>query len=165
MKLAFITGDDLSVLLRARNTSGQAWRLVMLEPGERLVIVAPPDAPNWQTARPLRCPVCGWIHDVGFTQIIPDAGEPIFLRGVLPEIVRLVHAAHERGEPALFVKNQKLIDCVGGYRHPCKAFDDLKHRTDYKRLFDTRRRGFIALRRTIGTNRNSARNDGFSPIP
>jgi len=75
------------------------------------------------------------------------AGEPpLLLGGVLPEIVRLVHQAHEQGFPALSTKAEALVKACGGYRHPCKAFDDLKQRAAYQQLFDTRRRGFIALR-------------------
>jgi hypothetical protein len=35
-----------------------------------------------------------------------------------------------------------------------KAFDDLKHRHDYNILFDTHKRGFLALRGAHVTTRN-----------
>ena len=78
------------------------------------------------------------------------------LRGILPEIVALVHEAHEKGLPALSTKDDKLIEVCGGYKHPCKAFDDLRHRNDYKILFDTRKRGFISLRGAVGISRNKS---------
>jgi hypothetical protein len=100
------------------------------------------------------CPVCGWIHDAGFTQIKIGDGAVITLGGILPDIVALVHRAHANALMGLSTKDEELIKACGGYRHPCKAFDDLKHRNDYKRLFDTRKRGFLSLRGAIGINRN-----------
>jgi hypothetical protein len=100
------------------------------------------------------CTVCGWIHDAGFSQIRIEEEDVILLRGVLSEIVRLVHQAHEKGLSGLSSKDVALISLCDGYRHPCKAFDDLKHREEYKRLFDTSRRGFISLRGASGRNRN-----------
>jgi hypothetical protein len=105
------------------------------------------------------CPVCGWIHDAGFTQIKTNQDEVIMLGGILPDIVALIHGAHEKGLPALSTKDEKLLRLCGGYRNPCKAFDDLKHRNDYKRLFDTRKRGFITLRGAVGFNRNKSEAD------
>jgi hypothetical protein len=102
------------------------------------------------------CPVCGWIHDAGFTQIKASQDEVITLGGILPDIVALIHAAHENGFPALSTKDDKLLKVCGGYGNPCKAFDDLKHRNDYKSLFDTRKRGFISLRGANGINRNKS---------
>ena len=102
------------------------------------------------------CPVCGWIHDAGFTAIQTGNGEAILLRGVLPVIVRLVHRAHENGLPALGTKDDELLKTCGGYGNPCKAFDDLKRSKEYKRLFDTGRRGFISLRGALGINRNQS---------
>lgn len=102
------------------------------------------------------CPVCRWIHDDGFTQIKTSQDEAITLGGILPDIVALVHQAHEQGFNALSTKDDKLLEICGGYNHPCKAFDDLKHRNDYKCLFDTRKRGFISLRGAVGINRNKS---------
>jgi len=99
------------------------------------------------------CAVCGWTHDDGFTRVKADELEVIVLAGVLPDIVRLVHKAHEKGLNGLNTKDDELVRSCGGYRNPCKAFDDLKRRAEYKRLFDTRKRGFISLRGAIGRNR------------
>jgi hypothetical protein len=104
----------------------------------------------------LTCPTCGWIHDPGFTQIIIQPERVIMLAGILTQIVDLVHREHEKGFRALSSKNEQLVGLCAGYRHPCKAFDDLKHRIDYKTLFDTRKRGFISLRGAIGINRNKS---------
>ena len=106
--------------------------------------------------RQVVCPVCGWIHDAGFAQIKVAQHEVILLTGVLPEIVAVVHHAHEKGFPALSTKDDELLKICRGYGNPCKAFDDLRHRDDYKILFDTRKRGFISLRGAIGANRNKS---------
>ncbi len=105
---------------------------------------------------PAACAVCGWQHDAGFTQVRLDEVEVVCLRGVLPDIVALVHRAHENGFPSLSTKDEKLLRVCGGYRHPCKAFDDLKQQVAYKQLFDTSRRGFISLRGAVGRNRNKS---------
>ena len=102
------------------------------------------------------CPVCGWIHDTGFTQIKIGGFEAVSLSGLLPDIVRLVHQAHEKGFAGVSTKDGDLLKTCGGYRHPCKAFDDLKRRREYKLLFDTRKRGFISLRGAVGINRNKS---------
>jgi len=102
------------------------------------------------------CPVCGWIHDAGFTQIKISQEEVATLGGILPDIVALVHKAHAKGLAGLSTKDAELLNVCGGYKHPCKAFDDLEHRNDYKCLFDTRKRGFISLRGADGTNRNKS---------
>jgi hypothetical protein len=47
----------------------------------------------------------------------------------------------------LSTKGDELRKQCGGYGHPGKAFYDLGQRTAYKALFDTSRRGLIALRR------------------
>ena len=109
-----------------------------------------------------RCAVCAWLHDYSFTQILDGKGAVISLRGRLPGIVRVVHQAHEKGFSELSTKNEDLVGACGGYHNPCKAFDDLKRRSDYKQLFDTSRRGFISLRRAVGINRKPARNDSPS---
>ncbi|MDE3066805.1 MAG: hypothetical protein KGJ60_04550, partial [Verrucomicrobiota bacterium] len=106
------------------------------------------------------CRVCGWVHDAGFTQIKANQNGVITLGGILPDIVALVHQAHERGFPALSTKDDGLLKVCGGYGNPCKAFDDLNHRSDYKVLFETRKRGFISLRGAGGMNRNKS-----EPIP
>jgi len=79
-----------------------------------------------------------------------DTGQPvnIVLNGRLPQIVATVHRAHEQGHAGLDIKDAELQKSCGGYHHPCKAFNDLKHRHDYKTLFDTRQRGRLSLRRT-----------------
>jgi len=102
------------------------------------------------------CPVCSWVHDAGFTQIKTNQEQVITLGGILPDIVALVHRAHEKGLAGLSTKDDKLLEICGGYGNPCKAFDDLKHRNDYKILFDTRKRGFISLRGANGINRNKS---------
>ncbi len=102
------------------------------------------------------CHICGWFHEPGFAQIKSPGHDTISLAGVLPEIVSLVHHAHEKGFPALSTKDEELLNLCGGYRNPCKAFHDLKHPDDYKKLFNTRRRGFIAL---YGTNRNISKSN------
>jgi hypothetical protein len=102
------------------------------------------------------CPICGSVHDAGFTQIKPTQGEVIALGGILPDIVAVVHRAHEKGLTGLSSKNEELLKICAGYKHPCKAFDDLKCRDGYKKLFDTRKRGFISLHGAIGTNRNNS---------
>jgi hypothetical protein len=102
------------------------------------------------------CAVCGWAHDAGFTQIKIGEGDTIFLRGAASAIALLIHQAHERGLPSLSTKDENLLDVCRGYHHPCKAFGDLKRKGEYKRLFDTSRRGFISLRGTLGKNRNKS---------
>ena len=92
------------------------------------------------------CPTCGCTHDAGFTQILVPGHESITLAGALPDIVRCVHAAHEKGFPRLSTKDENLLRRCGSYRNPCKAFYDLRQRAAYRVLFDTSRRGFIALR-------------------
>lgn len=109
------------------------------------------------------CPVCGWIHDRVFTQIKTDSGEAISLGGVLPDIVRSVHRAHENGFTGLSTKDDALLKVCGGYRHPCKAFDDLKCRDEYKRLFETRKRGFISLRGARGKSETIGSLPGMLP--
>ena len=106
------------------------------------------------------CPTCGWIHDATLTAIRIGDGEAVTLGGILPDIVRLVHEAHAKGLPALSTKDDELLKTCGGYGNPCKAFDDLKHRHEYKLLFDTRRRGFIALRGAVGRSRNKSEEIG-----
>jgi len=104
----------------------------------------------------LACGVCGCLHDPGFSQIRMNCFEGIRLGGVLPDIVRVVHRAHENGFAGLSSKDGELLKTCGGYRHPCKAFDDLKRRREYQLLFDARRRGFISLRGAVGINRNKS---------
>jgi hypothetical protein len=112
------------------------------------------------------CSICGWEHDDGFARWITDHENALVLRGAAADIARLVHEAHERGLCGLSTKEERLARACGGYRHPCKAFDDLKLRAEYKRLFDTSRRGFISLRGLAGKNRNNPeydRNDRSAP--
>ena len=104
----------------------------------------------------LSCPVCCWIHDAGFTQIRVNQDGVITLGGILPDIVALVHCAHEKGLAGLSTKDDELLKICGGYRNPCKAFDDLNHRNDYKTLFETHKRGFISLHGAVGKNRNKS---------
>ena len=111
----------------------------------------PPDS------NPNGCKVCGWIHDSGFTRIKIPGQDVISLAGILPEIVSLVHRTLENGLASLSTKDNDLLAICGGYRNPCKAFDDLKRRDAYKLIFDTRRRGFIALRHTLAINRNKSK--------
>jgi hypothetical protein len=94
------------------------------------------------------CRICGWIHDARFTQIKVSQNKVISLGGVLPDIVAATHRALEKGL-ALSTKDEELLKICGSYKHPSKAFDDLKHREDYKILFN-RRRGFISLRGANG---------------
>jgi hypothetical protein len=96
------------------------------------------------------CNVCHWAHDAAFTQIKVSSDKIISLGGVLPDIVAAVHRAGEKGL-ALSTKDEELVKLCGSYRHPSKAFDDLKHREDYKILF-ARKRGFISLRGVTGIN-------------
>jgi hypothetical protein len=103
-----------------------------------------------------QCSVCGWVHDPGFNQIKLGRGEVVFLRGVLPAIVALVHEAHAQGFDGLSSKDDRLRTLCGGYRHPCKAFDDLDRRREYHLLFDTSRRGLLSLRGAVGMNRNKS---------
>jgi hypothetical protein len=103
------------------------------------------------------CPVCGLVHDAGFTQIKTSQEGVIMLGGILPDIVVLIHKAHAKGLAGLSTKDEELLKACGGYKHPCKAFDDLKHRNDYKTLFDTRKRGFISLRGADGIYRNKSK--------
>jgi hypothetical protein len=105
---------------------------------------------------PPACQVCGWIHDAEFTQIKQEGADAISLSGRLPDIVRVVHREHEKGFEQLSTKDGELLRVCGGYRHPCKAFDDLNHGADYKRLFDTSRHGFISLRGAVGRIRNKS---------
>ncbi len=95
------------------------------------------------------CPVCGCTHDRSFTQVVVSGHEPITIAGVLPDILRCVHAAHEKGLPRLSTKDDELLRLCGGYSHPSKAFYDLGQREAYKIIFDTSRRGFIAMRQFI----------------
>ncbi len=92
------------------------------------------------------CPVCGFAHDHAFTQILVPGHASITIAGALPDIVRCVHTAHEKGFPRLSTKDDDLLRRCGGYGHPSKAFHDLRQSEAYKVLFDTSRRGFIALR-------------------
>jgi hypothetical protein len=92
------------------------------------------------------CPVCGFAHDHAFTQILVPGHASITIAGALPDIVRCVHTAHEKGLPYLSTKDDDLLRRCGGYGHPSKAFHDLRQSGAYKVLFDTSRRGFIALR-------------------
>ena len=92
------------------------------------------------------CPVCGYTHDRGFTQILVPGHDPMTIAGVLPDIFRCVHTAHEKGLARLSTKDDELLGRCGGYGHPSKAFHDLRQSAAYKILFDTSRRGFIALR-------------------
>jgi hypothetical protein len=124
--------------------------------GELISINVEPAKSGLTNPREKNCQVCGWIHDAGFNQITTEAGEEIYLRGVLSKIVQLVHQAHERGLESLCTKDEALLDVCRGYHNPCKAFDDLKRREEYKRLFDTSRRGFITLRGAAGRNRNKS---------
>lgn len=124
--------------------------------GELVGIGVTPGAGKAEPEARDECATCGLIHDGGFTRIKADDGEVIALAGVLPDIVRLIHKAHEKGLNGLCTKDDGLAKVCGGYRNPCKAFDDLKRRAEYKRLFDTRKRGFIALRGAIGRNRNQS---------
>jgi hypothetical protein len=105
------------------------------------------------------CLVCGWMHDAEFTQMAQDGAAAISLSGVLPDIVRVVHKAHERGFERLSTKDGELLRLCGGYRHPCMAFGDLKRSADYKRLFDTSRHGFVSLRGAVGIIRNQSESD------
>jgi hypothetical protein len=101
------------------------------------------------------CPICGWTHDSGFTQM-RYGSDFVLLSGILPDIVAVVHRAHEKGFPALSTKDDELLKICGGYGNPCKAFDDLRHRDDYKALFETGKRGFISLRGALGIIRNKS---------
>jgi hypothetical protein len=102
------------------------------------------------------CPVCGWIHDASFTQIKIDGAEPISLSGLLPDILRTVHRAHEKGLAGMSTKDKELTAVCGGYYNPCKAFHALKRQREYRLLFDTSRRGTISLRGAIGKNWNKS---------
>jgi len=124
------------------NPAGQASQLSTLNP-----------APAYGHPE-RRCPICGWIHDAAFTQINTGQTGNITIGGRLPDIVALVHRAHEHGLPGVGTKDAQLQKSCGGYRHPSKAFHDLKHRHDYKILFDTHKRGFLALRGAHVRTRN-----------
>ena len=124
--------------------------------GEVVAISVQPAGSPPAISPPAACAVCGWQHDAGFTQVRLDEAEVVCLRGVLPDIVALVHRTHERGLPALSTKDDELLEVCRGYMHPCKAFDDLKQRAAYKLLFDTSRRGFISLRGAVGRSRNQS---------
>jgi hypothetical protein len=97
-----------------------------------------------------------WIYNAGFSQIRIENGDWILLSGILPRIVRVVHLVHESGFAGLSTKDDELLEICDGYRHPCKAFDDLQRRGEYRRLFDTRRRGLIPMRGAVGSNRNKS---------
>ena len=99
------------------------------------------------------CQVCGWSHDPAFTRIETPSGGIDLGGGLLSEIVTVVHRAHENGQIGLNTKDEVLVRLCSGYKNPCKAFDDLNHRDDYKILFFTRRRGVISLNGAIGINR------------
>jgi hypothetical protein len=103
-----------------------------------------------------RCLICGWLHDAAFTQILIRNGESICLRGVLPEIVRHVHACHEKGFPHLNTKDDGLLRILGSYGHASKAFYDLNQRQAYRAIFNTSRRGFISLRGFVVNNPNKS---------
>jgi len=93
-----------------------------------------------------RCATCGWIHDARFSEIVIPRKPPLILSGVPQAIFARVHAAHERKERFVSTKDDALLKLCGGYGHPCKAFHGLRQSAAYKALFDTSRRGFIALR-------------------
>jgi hypothetical protein len=103
------------------------------------------------------CQVCGWSHDPTFARIGTPSGEIDLGGGLLSEIVKIVHRAHETGQKGLNTKDDELVSLCSGYRNPCKAFDDLNHRDEYKLLFFTRKRGLISLNGAIGINRNIAK--------
>lgn len=92
------------------------------------------------------CLVCGFKHDREFTQFLAPDYTTFTLAGRLPDIARCVHRAHEKGFERLSTKDEELLRRCGSYRNPCKAFYDLRQSAAYKALFDTSRRGFIALR-------------------
>ena len=92
------------------------------------------------------CEVCGWGHDAGFSRIEIPGRAVIGLHGLMAQIVALVHEARAVGKGAVSTKDERLLKICGGYRHPCKVFDDLGRGADYKVLFDTKRRGFLGLR-------------------
>lgn len=96
------------------------------------------------------CPICRWTHDDSFAWIKTDAVEINLFSGVLPEIVAAVHRAHEKGQKGLSTKNDELVKICGGYKNPCKAFQDKNRRKDYRALFYTRAKGFISLRGALG---------------
>lgn len=105
------------------------------------------------------CPVCGWIHDADFTLINLGDGEIIHLGGVLPNIVSLVHKSHANGLGGMSTKDAALLRACSSYLHPSKAFHSLKHSSDYQRLFNTRKRGFLSLGIPLGTNWKATWND------
>ncbi|HEV2691956.1 MAG TPA: hypothetical protein VG347_03595 [Verrucomicrobiae bacterium] len=92
------------------------------------------------------CEVCGWTHDAGFARIEMPGRAVIELHGAMAQIVALVHAAQADGVGPVSTKDERLLKICGGYRHPCKVFDDLKRREVYRVLFDTRRRGWLGLK-------------------
>ncbi|MDR3458445.1 MAG: hypothetical protein P4N60_13420 [Verrucomicrobiae bacterium] len=92
------------------------------------------------------CGVCGWGHDAAFLRIAIPGRPVITLHGAMAQIVALVHAAQASGAGPVSTKDERLLALCGGYRHPCKVFDDLKRSADYKALFDRRRRGFVGLK-------------------
>ena len=92
------------------------------------------------------CEVCGWGHDAGFSRVEIPGRAVIALHGLMAQIVGLVHAAQASGSGAVSTKDERLLAVCGGYRHPCKVFDDRKRGADYKVLFETRRRGYLRLK-------------------
>jgi len=104
------------------------------------------DAPRPGSGSPKVCGVCGWGHDAGFAWIVIPGRPVITLHGAMTQIVGLVHAAQASGAGPVSTKDERLLKICGGYRHPCKVFDDRKRSADYKVLFDTRRRGFLGLK-------------------
>jgi hypothetical protein len=88
------------------------------------------------------CPVCGGKHDNVFTQIVLADYAPIFLRGGLPPIVKLLHKANTK--KAFQRWAAKMTHCMqhaAAMSVPTKPFYSLKQRDAYKLLFETRRGG------------------------
>lgn len=93
------------------------------------------------------CAICSWSHDDKFTLIHIPGKAPIRLDGILSDIVAQVHRAHEECSAPMLTKN---VAC-GGYGKPSKAFYDLGRSESREAIFDTSKRGYIALRVGAGS--------------
>ena len=92
------------------------------------------------------CIICGWIHNDSFTKFSRPGEETMSLVGIQPDIVRVVHAEHAKGLPGIDSKDKRLQRVLGGYGAPSNAFYSNDKRAEYKRLFDTSKRGTLRLR-------------------
>ena len=142
--IATKAGETIAAQITRKPLTGEEYQIVQQE---RLIAAMPERGAADASKDSEACPTCGWRHDAEFTQVVIPKRKPITLAGVLPDIVACVHTALAKGLPRVSTKDEELLRRCGGYSNACKAFYDRHQREAYQELFDTSRRGFIALRR------------------